>query len=192
MHRALPPLWLAAALSLGAAIAGCEPSSISNVTIAEWCVSMETALRDRHVRCECPGEAVTDAEIETRCAALDAASFLALYDEDAIGWNGAIATARVDAIDSCDDPALFLDDPVLGNVPAGSSCQVFEDVWGGPDDCVHGARCMVPLGGGEATCVELVGEGESCEPPRACEPGLTCDGGTCTPVPTVPEVCPGA
>lgn len=169
---------------------GCGPSGATAVPIERWCVAMETALRDRDALCDCPRDAPTDAEIEARCAALDAGSFLALYDDDAIGWNGAIAAARVRALDSCEDrPDPFVDDPVLGTVPPGGRCQVFADVWGQPDDCAHGAQCLVALGSSDATCVELVGEGESCEEPRACEPGLVCgEGASCA---ALPPVTPG-
>jgi hypothetical protein len=160
-------------------VCGCS-SSPASVRIDGFCAEMETALRDRQVRCACPGPPLDDAAIEARCAALPATTLIEAFDRGELGWNGAIASAMVRRLDGCDPiPRTIVgtDDPILGNVASGDPCRVFTDAWGAFDDCGFGTSCRVPPAGGEARCVAIAAEGESCAGGTECAPGFACAAG---------------
>ena len=93
-------------------------------------------------------------------------------------WNGAVANAILRNVREDCDRAAFEDDPVIGNAEVGAPCRLFEDVAGAPDDCVFGATCAAPLGGGEARCVEV----PVCTTSSDCLTGTCVDGECVTPV----------
>lgn len=177
--RAIPTslsglLHLTACSVAACSIAGCGPGSTSAVPLESWCVELGSALRDQHVACGCAGETPTDEELFERCEGLDAASLSDAIDDGEVLWNGALASAILRSLDDCDRTPLQ-DDPVIGRVAVGEPCRVFEDVAGAPDDCAFGATCAVPLGGGEARCVEI----PQCASNDDCLGRGTCEAGEC-------------
>lgn len=141
-------------------------------------MELESALRDRHVACGCAGETLDDTAIVARCEPLDGASLRAAEAAGDVLWNGTIANAILASLDDC-DRAEPEDDPVIGSVELGAPCRVFDDVAGAPDDCVFGAVCVAPLGGGEARCAAREGE---CTASGDCVAGECVDGECVTPV----------
>lgn len=169
---------IALALALTLLPLGCGETTVTSIGMADWCIRVALALRDRAIDCECPGEAPDDAELEARCAALPARSLDDAVEDDEVGWNGVLAQALVDRMSACDGEPVA-DDPVIGSVELGAPCRVFEDVATLPDDCVLGATCARPLDGGASRCIAIVGEGETCDEQHECAPGLVCGGGAC-------------
>ena len=164
-------LGLLSGLSL---LAGCGPGSTSAVPLESWCVELESALRDQHIACGCAGETLSDEEIYERCEPLKGESLDRAIRADQVLWNGAIASAILRSLDDCDRTPLSAD-PVIGRVEVGEPCRVFEDVAGAPDDCVFGATCAAPLGGGEARCVAV----PACTTSADCLGGGACEDGEC-------------
>lgn len=174
------------ALALALTSSGCGETTVTSISVTEWCPRIETALRERSIDCGCPEPPLTDAEIAARCAAMTAGSLEDAIMADEAGWNGVLAAALVARTASCDD-ALVADDPVIGDVPLGEPCRVFDDVATHPDDCELGATCAAGAAGGPPTCIALVGEGEACDG-SACAPGLEC-GATGVCEEAAPELC---
>ncbi|WP_236607170.1 hypothetical protein [Sandaracinus amylolyticus] len=158
-------------------LAACDRPTVASTPLESWCVSLETALRDRHLLCECDGEPLSDEALTARCESMNAQSLQTAVDAGEVLWNGALATSIIRSLDDC-ERAQLLDDPVIGEVQVGEPCRVFTDVAGVPDDCELGARCMAPLGGGELRCSEI----PTCTSDDDCLAGRCLDGACATPV----------
>lgn len=149
--------------------------------IEAWCVELERALRERASACGCPTGEDDDALL-ARCESLPADSLEAAVESGELLWNGALAASILRALEDgspeacarADLPA----DPVIGEVAIGAPCRVFEDVAGRLDDCVVGARCGAPIGGGALRCVAELG----CERDGECPIGACVDGTCARPV----------
>ncbi|MDQ3033449.1 MAG: hypothetical protein M3Y87_13605 [Myxococcota bacterium] len=157
--------------------AGCGNTLAAGVSVQDWCVRLETALRDRDAACECGVEPPSDEDIAARCGALDASSLDEAIGLGEVGWNAALASAIVTRVAACDGrpvTELLADDPVIGAVGPGEPCRVFADAARHPDDCAYGLHCVAPPDGEPARCVEVVSSGERCDDAHACERDHRC------------------
>jgi hypothetical protein len=172
-----------------------------------------TELCEYSVRCgrfateaDCSASYSIEGTVVAAQASIDAGRMV--FDQAAAD----LCLARFDAT-SCADPVALECQPFAGQVPEGGTCYLEEECAGGtcdqscpsetccagacratappmqigepcaPGGCITGTFCEAT----SETCQDVPGNGEPCT--GLCEPGFTCEGNGCVPLPAEGQAC---